>query len=77
MDEDKDRALTFVEFHGLLIWLGVNLKLDQIQKLAMSADVDQDGKIQYHELEKRMQELMYKEKFKYVPNQLASTSFSS
>lgn len=62
-DKDKDNALSFLEFHGLLIFLGVSLKLEQIQHLAMTADKNQNGLIEYEELSKRLQGLAYKEKF--------------
>ena len=62
MDKDKDKALTFVEFHGLLIWLGVELKLEQIQKMAVIADRKHNGLIEYNELFNQMQNFLYKDK---------------
>ena len=61
-DEDKDNALSFLEFHGLLIFLGVSLKLEEIQQLAMTADTNQNGLIEYEELSKRLQGLGYTNK---------------
>lgn len=77
MDSNKDRALTFVEFHGLVIWLGVNLKLDEIQKLAMIADKNQNGLIEYEELVNRLQDLLYKEKMRRMTLQLLSNQVPS
>lgn len=77
MDSNKDRALTFVEFHGLVIWLGVNLKLDEIQKLAMIADKNQNGLIEYEELVNRLQDLLYKEKMRRMTLQFLSKQVPS
>lgn len=50
IDHDKDRALSFLEFEGMMIWLGMPLNADQIQSLAMVLDRNQNGLVEYQEL---------------------------
>lgn len=75
MDADKDGNLTFVEFHGLIIWLGLSFKLDQIQNLAMVSDLSQSGSISYKSLAKRFQDLLYKQKLKSMTSSVMKNDF--
>ncbi|CAG9332080.1 unnamed protein product [Blepharisma stoltei] len=56
IDKDKDGALTFVEFEGMMIWLGMPLNADQIQNLAMVLDRNQNGLVEYEELIRKFNE---------------------
>jgi hypothetical protein len=62
MDGDKDEALSFVEFHGMIIWLGLTVKLEEVKKLATATDRNHNGRIEFEEVNSKMQELSYKEK---------------
>ena len=76
MDQDKDKALSFVEFHGLIIWLGVSFRLEEIKQLAMLIDREQSGFIHYKALSKSFHDILYREKLDSMKLKVMTSSFS-
>lgn len=54
MDKNKDNALSPLEFEGMVLWLGMPLKSEEIQSMAMVADLNQNGQIEYSEIVKQV-----------------------
>lgn len=62
MDKNKDNSLSPLEFEGMVLWLGMPLKSEEIQSMAMVADKNLNGQIEYSEIVQQIVEAANRER---------------